>query len=129
MLWAALPRWRVSPGRIDLPIRKLASCKPNIYLKMYLKYSFLKFWILRSVRIIEAPEGGCIVFCCDGGQGGGGGGGWISNFSKRGDLTGPQLLEGCCWERGEWLFSGGWLCNFHIKNKLKSQIFNDKKSL
>ena len=44
-----------------------------------------------------------------------------TKFSKRGGLTGPQLLEG-----GDF-FQGG--CNFHIKNKLKSEIFNDKKSL
>ena len=24
---------------------------------------------------------------------------------------------------------GGGVCNFHIENKLKSEIFNDKKSL
>ena len=41
-----------------------------------------------------------------------------TKFSKRGGLTGPQLLEG-----GDF-FQGG--CNFHIKNKLKSEIFNDK---
>ena len=42
--------------------------------------------------------------------GGGGGGGWTSNqiFKKGGGgLTGPQLLEGGCWERGVWIFSGG----------------------
>ena len=55
-------------------------------------------------------------------RGGGGGGVELpAKFSKRGILTGPQLLEG-----GDF-FQGG--CNFHIKNKLKSEIFNDKKSL
>ena len=30
-----------------------------------------------------------------------------TKFSKRGrGLTGPQLLEGVCWERGVWFFSG-----------------------
>ena len=48
-----------------------------------------------------------------------------TTFSKREGLTGTQLLEGC-WERGGDFFQGG--CNFHIKNKLKSEIFNDKKS-
>ena len=45
-------------------------------------------------------------------------------------LTGPQLLEGGCWERGRVTFlgGGGEGCNFHIKNKLKCEIFNDKKS-
>ena len=60
--------------------------------------------------------------------GGGGGGGWTSNqILKKGGLTGPQLLERDCWERGGWLFSGGVGCNFHIKNELKSEIFKDKK--
>ena len=42
-----------------------------------------------------------------------------------GGLTGPQFLEGGCWERGGDFFQGG--CNFYIKDKLKSEIFNDKK--
>ena len=42
------------------------------------------------------------------------------------ELTGPQLLERVAGKEG-WLFSWGWGCNFHIKNKLKSEIFNDKK--
>ena len=47
-----------------------------------------------------------------------------TKFSKRGGggggggLTGPQLLEGSSWERGGDFFQG-----------LKSEIFNDKKSL
>ena len=37
-----------------------------------------------------------------------------TKFSKRGGLTGPQLLERLCWERGGvTLFRGG--CSFHIK--------------
>ena len=33
--------------------------------------------------------------------------GWASNqIFKKGGLTGPQPLEGGCWERGAWLFSG-----------------------
>ena len=48
-------------------------------------------------------------------------------FQKWGGLTRSQLLEGVCWERGGNFFQGG--CNFDIKNKLKSEIFNDKKSL
>ena len=49
------------------------------------------------------------------GRGGGGG------------LTGPQLLEGGTGkEGGSAFFQGG--CNFHIKNKLKSEIFNNQKS-
>ena len=38
-------------------------------------------------------------------------------------MTGPQLLEGSGWERVG--VHGG--CSFHIKNKLESEIFNDKK--
>ena len=34
-----------------------------------------------------------------------------------------QHLEEVCWERRSDFFQGG----FHIKNKLKSEIFNDKK--
>ena len=30
----------------------------------------------------------------------GGGGEPATKFSKSGDLTGPQILEGGCWERG-----------------------------
>ena len=44
-----------------------------------------------------------------------------------GDLTGTQLLEGNSGKERDSFFKGG--CNFHIKNKLKSEIFNDKKSL
>ena len=50
-----------------------------------------------------------------------------TKFSKGAGLTGSQLLEGIAGKEGGDLFQGG--CNFHIKNKLKSQIINDKKSL
>ena len=55
--------------------------------------------------------------------------GWVVYyiFKREGYLTGsPFLVEGC-WERGGWPFSGG--CIFYIKSKLKSEIFNDEKSL
>ena len=45
-----------------------------------------------------------------------------SKFSERGVLTGPQLLEGVAVKEGEFL-------QFSHKNKLKSEIFHDKKSL
>ena len=46
---------------------------------------------------------------------------------QKGGLTGPQLLEGgLLRKRGITFFRGG--CNCHIKSKLKSEIFNDKKS-
>ena len=52
------------------------------------------------------------------------------NFQKEGGLTGSQLLVGVAGKEGGDFFqriNGG--CNFRIKNKLKSEIFNDKKSL
>ena len=51
------------------------------------------------------------------------GGGWASyqifkKKKKKGEgLTGSQFLEGCYWEKGGWLFSGG--CSFYMKKKLK----------
>ena len=51
----------------------------------------------------------------------------LIKFSKRRGLTGPQRLEGGCWERGGDFFQVG--LQFSHKNKLKSEIFNDKKSL
>ena len=42
-------------------------------------------------------------------------------------MTGPQLLEGVYWERGGDFFQRG--LQFSHKNTLKSEIFNDKKSL
>ena len=49
--------------------------------------------------------------------GGGGGGG----------LTGSRFLEEGCWERGDDLFRVG--CSFYKKHNLKSEKFNDTKSL
>ena len=46
-----------------------------------------------------------------------------------GGLTGSQFLERGCCERGGRLFPGEWGCSFYVKNKLKSEIFNDEKSL
>ena len=61
------------------------------------------------------------------------GGGWASyQIFKKGDLAGSQILE---WVdetegvRGGDLFRGGGGHSFYIKNKLKSEILNDKKSL
>ena len=54
------------------------------------------------------------LLCVVGGRGGGGGG--------------VNLLLKGCWERGSNLFRGRG-CTFYIKNKLRSEIFNDKKSL
>ena len=50
------------------------------------------------------------------------GGGWASNqIFKKGGADKTSTF------RGGGFFQGG--CNFHIKNKLKSEKFNDKKSL
>ena len=55
-----------------------------------------------------------------------------TKFSKRGwgggGLAGLQLLEGNCRKRGGGRFSGGGeSLQFLRKNKIKSEIFNDKK--
>ena len=54
----------------------------------------------------------------------------LPNFQKGGGaLTGPQFLEGGCWERrgvGDFFQGGGGDCNFLTKNKLKSGMLNDK---
>ena len=78
-------------------------------------WRFLKKLVLHSVH--PPPP-----FCWGGGEGGVN---LLPNFQKGGSLTGPQFLEGVCWERGGWLFSEG--VKFFDKNKLKSEIFNDKK--
>ena len=44
-----------------------------------------------------------------------------------GGLRGLQLLEGGCSKRGGQLFSGGVAILQKINNKIKSEIFNDKK--
>ena len=49
-----------------------------------------------------------------------------TKFSKSGGLTGPQISEVNCWERGGDLFQGVG-CNFHVKNKLKSEHLMLKK--
>ena len=53
--------------------------------------------------------------------------GWGLGVGWRGRWTGSQFLEGGCWETGDDFFQGG--CSFYIKNKLKSEVFNGKKSL
>ena len=51
--------------------------------------------------------------------------GWTSYRFFKTYLTELQFLEESCWERGS--FSGG--CSCYITNKLRFEIFNDKKSL
>ena len=50
---------------------------------------------------------------------------WTSSTIKLGGLTGSQFLEKDAVKEGGWAFSGG--CSFYIKNKVKFEIFNDKK--
>ena len=45
-------------------------------------------------------------FCLGGGEGGEGSASY-QIFKKGGVLTGPQFLEGGCWERGVTFFRGG----------------------
>ena len=42
-----------------------------------------------------------------------------TKFCKSGGLTGPQLLEVNCWEKGGDFFQGEG-CNFHIKKQIKN---------
>ena len=52
--------------------------------------------------------------------------GWTScQIFKKGSLIGLQLWEGVAGKEGGNLFQGGY--NFYEKNKLKSEIFNEKK--
>ena len=46
--------------------------------------------------------------------------------SKRGALTGSQLLEGGSWERGGDFFQEGGGFNFHIKNKLRKRVHKEE---
>ena len=43
-----------------------------------------------------------------------------------GGLTGSHFLEGVAGKEGVTFFRG---CSFHLKNKVRSEIFNNKKSL
>ena len=71
----------------------------------------LHFYFHTSLCIVDTPSLSA----------GGGGVEPPTKSSKSGGVTGPQLLEGGCREKGGILVSN--------KNKLKSEIFNDKKSL
>ena len=55
----------------------------------------------------------------------GGGGEPPTKFSKRGGLDRTSTFRGDCGERGCDFLQRG--CNFHIKKKLKFEIFNKKK--
>ena len=55
-----------------------------------------------------------------------GGGGLASNqIFKKGGLDRTSTFRGGCWERGGDFFQEG--LQFSDKNKVKSEIFNDKK--
>ena len=62
---------------------------------------------------------------------GGGAGEPPNKFSKleEGGLDRSQLEEGVDGKEKVWLFQGVGGCNIYIKDKLKPEIFNDKKSL
>ena len=84
-------------------------------LKKYVKY-FFKVVYLYSVQ----PP-----FCC-----GGRGVESPTKISKKGPGK-SQFLERGCWRRWVTFFSQGGdgrCCSFYIKNKLKSEILNDKKN-
>ena len=49
-------------------------------------------------------------------------------FSKSGGLPGSQFLEEVAWKEGDDVFQGSGVFT-KKKNNLKSDIFNDKKSL
>ena len=49
----------------------------------------------------------------------------IKSSKSGGALTQRLFFEGDCWHRGCDCFQGG--CKFYIKNKLKPEIFNNKK--
>ena len=54
-----------------------------------------------------------------------------AKFSKRGGLYRILAFTGAVLGKGGWIFQGGWGggCSFYITNELKSEIFNEKKSL
>ena len=52
-----------------------------------------------------------------------------TKFQKEGGLDKTSLLEGGCWERGGDFFQGEGGLQFSLKNKLKSEIFNEKKKV
>ena len=59
-------------------------------------------------------------------------GGWgevepLTKFSNRWALTGTQLWEGGCWKGGVTFFRRVAILQTKKKNKLKSEMFNDKK--
>ena len=56
-----------------------------------------------------------------------GGGVELHTKLKKGGLDRTSTFRGGCWERGGDFFQGGGVQLSH--NKLKSEIFNDKKSL
>ena len=52
----------------------------------------------------------------------------LPKYFKKGGVTGSEFLEGGFWKRRVTFFSMGEACSFYIKNKLKSEILNDKKN-
>ena len=85
------------------------------------------FQHLLSVQIYLI-ENWILEICGGGGRRGGGrdGGSASDQIFRKGDIDRISVLRGGCSKRGGWVFSGG--CSFHIKIKLKSEIFSDKKN-
>ena len=89
-------------------VRTFTICQSNATAKLILKASIRKTTVYTSLPFLL--------------------GGWAYyQIFKKGSLTGPQFLEGGYWDR-QWSFSDG-VGSFYIKNELKSEMFNDKKSL
>ena len=88
---------------------------------------FIKRWYERNGNLLSITKIECSVhphFCFGGG---GWGGRWTFNqIFKKGGLDKTSTFRGgLLGKRVVVFFRGG--CNFYIKNKLKSEIFNDKK--
>ena len=101
-------------------------CLMNFAALLRLGITLYVIFMFRSVYIVRTPPSLLPPPFLFAGRGREAGFEPPTKFSKRGGLKEFQFLERGCWERGGWRFPGGG-CNFYIKNKLKSEIFNDKK--
>ena len=90
--------------------------KYNRRLLLYKSQIFSKLLILATVQsIVGTPP-----FSAEGVEP-------PSEFSKRAGLDKTSTFREVAWKEGGDFFQGGY--NFHIKNKLKSEIFLDNRSL
>ena len=87
--------------------------------------------VLMVLLLVLKVAQSCIHHTCGGGHvqcaslHSSGGLNFLSSFPK--GLAGSHFLQVVCWERGDNFFQGG--CGFYIKNKLKFEIFDNKKRL